>query len=39
VQWHAEDDPQHNPINRKLFEAFAGHCGRNGGSGCNGWVA
>ena len=22
VQWHAEYDPQHNPINRKLFEAF-----------------
>src|SRR3984893_7266249 len=22
VQWHAESDPQHNPINRALFEAF-----------------
>jgi len=22
VQWHAEYDPQHNPINRKLFQAF-----------------
>jgi putative glutamine amidotransferase len=22
VQWHAEHDPQTNPINRKLFEAF-----------------
>jgi putative glutamine amidotransferase len=22
VQWHAEYDPQCNPINRKLFEAF-----------------
>ena len=22
VQWHAEYDTQHNPINRKLFEAF-----------------
>jgi putative glutamine amidotransferase len=22
VQWHAEYDPQENPINRKLFEAF-----------------
>ena len=22
VQWHAEYDPQTNPINRKLFEAF-----------------
>lgn len=22
VQWHAEYDPQHNPINRRLFEAF-----------------
>jgi len=22
VQWHAEHDPQHNPINRALFEAF-----------------
>jgi len=22
VQWHAEYDPQHNPVNRKLFEAF-----------------
>jgi putative glutamine amidotransferase len=22
VQWHAEYDPQSNPINRKLFEAF-----------------
>jgi putative glutamine amidotransferase len=22
VQWHAEYDPQRNPINRKLFEAF-----------------
>lgn len=22
VQWHAEYDPQQNPINRKLFEAF-----------------
>ena len=23
VQWHAEYDPQTNPVNRKLFEAFA----------------
>ena len=23
VQWHAEYDAQHNPVNRKLFEAFA----------------
>jgi putative glutamine amidotransferase len=23
VQWHAEYDPQHNPVNRVLFEAFA----------------
>jgi len=22
VQWHAEYDPQTNPINRKLFQAF-----------------
>ena len=22
VQWHAEYDPQTNPINKKLFEAF-----------------
>jgi putative glutamine amidotransferase len=22
VQWHAEYDPQSNPINRALFEAF-----------------
>ncbi len=22
VQWHAEYDPQKNPINRALFEAF-----------------
>jgi putative glutamine amidotransferase len=22
VQWHAEYDPQRNPINRALFEAF-----------------
>jgi putative glutamine amidotransferase len=22
VQWHAEYDPQRNPINRKLFQAF-----------------
>jgi len=22
VQWHAEHDPQHNPINRALFQAF-----------------
>jgi putative glutamine amidotransferase len=22
VQWHAEYDPQRNPINRKLFLAF-----------------
>jgi len=22
VQWHAEYDPQSNPINRTLFEAF-----------------
>ena len=22
VQWHAEYDAQHNPVNRKLFEAF-----------------
>ena len=22
VQWHAEYDPQHNPVNRKLFAAF-----------------
>lgn len=30
VQWHAEYDPQTNPINRALFEAFGdavrGHC-------------
>lgn len=24
VQWHAEYDPQRNPINRALFEAFGG---------------
>ena len=24
VQWHAEYDPQHNPVNRALFEAFRG---------------
>jgi putative glutamine amidotransferase len=23
VQWHAEHDAQHNPVNHKLFEAFA----------------
>jgi putative glutamine amidotransferase len=23
VQWHAEYDPQQNPVNRKLFQAFA----------------
>ena len=23
VQWHAEYDPQHNPVNRALFAAFA----------------
>ena len=32
VQWHAEYDPQRNPINRKLFEAFGealkAHSGR-----------
>jgi putative glutamine amidotransferase len=22
VQWHAEHDPQSNPVNRKLFQAF-----------------
>jgi putative glutamine amidotransferase len=22
VQWHAEYDPQRNPVNRKLFQAF-----------------
>jgi putative glutamine amidotransferase len=22
VQWHAEHDPQKNPINQKLFQAF-----------------
>ena len=22
VQWHAEYDPQRNPINRALFQAF-----------------
>jgi len=22
VQWHAEYDPQHNPVNRALFQAF-----------------
>ncbi len=22
VQWHAEYDPQHNPVNRALFRAF-----------------
>ena len=22
VQWHAEYDPQRNPVNRALFEAF-----------------
>ncbi|XUM20802.1 gamma-glutamyl-gamma-aminobutyrate hydrolase family protein [Bradyrhizobium oligotrophicum S58] len=34
VQWHAEYDPQKNPINRKLFEAFGAavrqHSGRAG---------
>ena len=24
VQWHAEYDPQTNPVNRALFEAFGG---------------
>jgi len=24
VQWHAEHDPQTNPINRALFQAFGG---------------
>ena len=32
VQWHAEYDPQCNPVNRALFRAFGeavrGHCGR-----------
>jgi putative glutamine amidotransferase len=23
VQWHAEYDPQHNPVNRALFQAFS----------------
>lgn len=27
VQWHAEFDPQSNPINRKLFRAFGESCG------------
>ena len=22
VQWHAKYDPQRNPVNRKLFQAF-----------------
>lgn len=22
VQWHAEHDPQRNPVNRALFQAF-----------------
>jgi len=22
VQWHAEHDPQHNAVNRALFQAF-----------------
>ena len=27
VQWHAEYDPQQNPVNRKLFEAFGAALG------------
>jgi putative glutamine amidotransferase len=27
VQWHAEYDPQNNPINRTLFEAFGSAVG------------
>jgi putative glutamine amidotransferase len=38
VQWHAEHDPETNPINRALFEAFgaaaaAHHRTRAGGQG------
>lgn len=33
VQWHAEYDPQSNPINRRLFEAFGSAlAGRKGAS-------
>ena len=28
VQWHAEHDPQTNPVNRALFEAFGGAVAR-----------
>jgi putative glutamine amidotransferase len=31
VQWHAEYDPQRNPINRALFEAFGEALRRSGG--------
>jgi hypothetical protein len=27
VQWHAEYDPQSNPVNRRLFEAFGAAVG------------
>jgi putative glutamine amidotransferase len=30
VQWHAEYDPQHNPINRALFKAFGAALLENG---------
>jgi putative glutamine amidotransferase len=33
VQWHAEYDPQSNPINRALFEAFGAALLNHGGSG------
>ena len=32
VQWHAEYDPQDNPINRALFEAFGKALARVSGS-------
>jgi putative glutamine amidotransferase len=30
VQWHAEHDPQRNPVNRALFEAFGAAVSANG---------
>ena len=32
VQWHAEYDPQSNPVNRALFQAFGEAVKANGGS-------
>jgi putative glutamine amidotransferase len=33
VQWHAEYDPQKNPVNRMLFQAFCAAVARTSNRG------